>query len=292
MIRYEDLKAVNQHLFDAFKEKFNQVLESGWFILGSQVKEFEQSFAHYHQMPHCVGVGNGLDALVLSIKAFHLPPGSEIIVPSNTYIATILAVIHAGMKPILVEPDISTYNIEPLKIEEAISSNTKAVLVVHLYGRCCEMDEIINICNRHQLLLLEDCAQSHGAKYKQQLSGTFGDGAAFSFYPTKNLGALGDGGAVLCRSEEIASEVRALRNYGSSKKYHNDYIGYNSRLDELQAAFLSIKLKTLGEIITHKRKLASLYLHYLKEDFIKPVTDTDYFDVYHISYPTPAKKQT
>jgi len=282
MIKYEDLKAANEHLFASFRESFNEVLETGWFILGDQVRKFESEFATYHQLPHCIGVGNGLDALVLSLKAFDFPKNSEIIVPSNTYIATILAVIHAGLKPVLVEPQLATYNVDPSKIEAAITANTKGILVVHLYGRCCEMEAILEICKNHNLSLFEDCAQSHGAKYKQQLCGTFGDCAAFSFYPTKNLGALGDGGAVLCRNENTASSIRTLRNYGSAKKYQNDAIGYNSRLDELQAAFLSIKLKTLEQICLHKRKLASLYLAHLKDDFIKPIADADHFDVHHI----------
>ena len=282
MIRYEDLKASNQHLFKSFRERFDQVLESGWFILGNHVKEFEEKFAAFHRLPYCIGVGNGLDALVLSMKSYDIPLGSEIIVPSNTYIATILAVIHAGLKPVLVEPNIATYNIDPSKIEEALTPKTRGVLVVHLYGKCCEMDRIIQICKQHALLLFEDCAQSHGAKYKDQLAGTFGDCAGFSFYPTKNLGALGDGGAVLCKMEQTAARIRSLRNYGSSIKYQNDQVGFNSRLDELQAAFLTIKLNALEQFTTHKRKLASLYHQYLKDDFIKPEVNPDYFDVYHI----------
>jgi dTDP-4-amino-4,6-dideoxygalactose transaminase len=282
MIRYEDLKAANTFLFTAFRESFEKVLDSGWFILGNHVKKFEEKFSAYHQMPHCIGVGNGLDALVLSLKALSIPEGSEVIVPSNTYIATILAIIHAGLKPVLVEPNLSTYNIDPSRIEEAITPFTKAVLIVHLYGKCCEMDVIVNICKHHHLHLVEDCAQSHGAKYKQQLCGTFGDCAAFSFYPTKNLGALGDGGAVLCKNDDTRSRIQALRNYGSLKKYHNIEIGYNSRLDEMQAAFLLVKLNVFDKITEHKRKLASLYQKNLKDDFIKPITDTDYFDVFHI----------
>jgi dTDP-4-amino-4,6-dideoxygalactose transaminase len=282
MIPYEDLHQVNKNFFQAFRENFNLVLESGRFILGEQVRKFEFEFARYHNILHCIGVASGLDALTLSLKAFGLSTGSEVIVPSNTYIATILSIIHAGLKPVLVEPDINTYNLDPSKIEDSISSNTRAIMVVHLYGRCCEMDEIKKLCRQHDLLLIEDCAQSHGAKYKDQLSGTFGDCAAFSFYPTKNLGGLGDGGAVLCTDEKIAALIRSLRNYGSSKKYNNEYTGYNSRLDEIQAAFLQVKLKSLDEINAHKRKLAALYLNHLNAQFTRPATDPDHFDVYHI----------
>jgi len=282
MIRYEDLYQVNKNFFQAFRENFNLVLESGRFILGDRVRQFEIDFASYHDSPYCIGVGNGLDALVLSLKALELKPGSEVIVPSNTYIATILAILHADLIPVMVEPDINTYNIDPLKIEAAVSMKTKAIMVVHLYGRCCDMDEVRKICQLHKLILLEDCAQSHGAKYKNQLCGTFGECAGFSFYPTKNLGCLGDGGAVLCKDEKIAEMIRSLRNYGSSKKYYTDYLGYNSRLDEIQAAFLQVKLKFLEQINGHKRKLAALYIKNLKKDFISPVEDADHFDVYHI----------
>src|SRR2546421_2349070 len=282
MIRYEDLHQANKNFFQAFRENFNLVLESGRFILGEQVRKFEFDFAKYHNILHCIGVASGLDALTLSLKALALDAGSEIIVPSNTYIATILAIVHAGLKPVLVEPDVNTYNLDPSKVEDAISAKTKAIMVVHLYGRCCEMDEIQKLCRQYHFLLIEDCAQSHGAKYKNQLSGTFGQCAGFSFYPTKNLGCLGDGGAVLCKDEKIADIIRSLRNYGSSEKYNNEYAGYNSRLDELQAAFLQVKLKALDQINAHKRKLAALYLNHLGKDFIRPVTDPDHFDVYHI----------
>ncbi len=223
-----------------------------------------------------------MDALILSLKVFDFEKGSEVIVPSNTYIATILSIIHCGLKPVLVEPDIKTYNIDPTKIEEAITSKTKAVMIVHLYGKCCDMDPITSLCKKYNLKLIEDCAQSHGAKYKGKKSGTFGDVNAFSFYPTKNLGALGDAGSVNTDDENIAKAVKSLRNYGSGEKYYNERIGINSRLDEVQAGFLSIKLKRLDELNSHKRKLASIYLKELKNDFIKPVVDPDYFDVYHI----------
>lgn len=282
MIEYENLRAVNLPFFTEFKKSFESTLDSGWYILGKEVREFEQAYASYHQMPFCIGVANGLEALMIALRAFDFPQSSEVIVPSNTYIATILSILDAGLKPVLVEPDIHTYNIDPSKIEEAVTYRTKAVMVVHLYGKCCEMDKITNICSKHQLKLIEDCAQSHGATCKGRLSGTFGDFGAFSFYPTKNLGSLGDAGALLCHDKTLHDTVRKLRNYGSDVKYSNELIGYNSRLDEIQAGFLKIKLKYLNKINEHKRQLAKIYLDNLKDDFIKPVVHEDYEDVYHI----------
>jgi len=282
MIPYEDLARLNEPFNAAFEEKFKQVLKKGWLILGQEVKDFEAEFAAYHSAGYCVGVANGLDALILSLKVLDLPAGSEVIVPSNTYIATIIAILHAGHMPVFVEPDMVTYNIDPTKIEQAITAKTRAIMVVHLYGKCCDMDPILVLTKKYSLALIEDCAQSHDARYKGKLAGTFGDAAGFSFYPTKNLGALGDAGAVLCNDEEIARQLKRMRNYGSEIKYHNDVVGYNSRLDEVQAAFLRIKLQHLEAITTHKRKLAGLYHQHLKTDFIKPVVHQDYFDVYHI----------
>lgn len=282
MIDYENLAELNKPFFNEYKKVFADTLESGWFILGNRVKEFEKAYADYCETPHCIGVANGLDALILALKALDLENESEVIVPSNTYIATILAVLHAGCKPVLVEPDILTYNIDPKKIEEKITSRTKAILVVHLYGKVCEMDSISSIAKKHGLYVIEDGAQSHGAKYKGRISGSFGDLAAHSFYPTKNLGALADAGAITCKEDRFDAKLRALRNYGSEKKYYNEMIGYNSRLDEVQAAFLSIKLKKLDAINLHKRNLAAIYQTNLKSDFIKPQIHSDHFDVYHI----------
>lgn len=282
MIEYENLGAVNRPFFEDYKAAFSDALESGWYILGDRVRSFEREFALYHGMPYCSGVGNGLEALMLALKAFDFEPGSEVIVPSNTYIATILAVLEANLLPVLAEPDITTYNIDPLRIEEAVTPKTRAVMVVHLYGKCCDMDPIAGICRKHNLKLIEDCAQSHGAGYKGRLSGTFGDFGAFSFYPTKNLGALGDAGALLSHDEQLDGVIRKLRNYGSGIKYYNELAGYNSRLDEIQAAFLSVKLRRLDEINTHKKKLAGIYQEQLKDDFIKPQVHPDYQDVYHI----------
>ncbi|MBI2427790.1 MAG: DegT/DnrJ/EryC1/StrS family aminotransferase [Ignavibacteriales bacterium] len=281
MIDYENLKKANEKFFDEYKKSFDATLNSGWFILGNAVKNFEEEFARFNTNKYCVGVANGLDALILCLRALQFERGSEVIVPSNTYIATILSILQNDLKPILVEPDIRTYNIDPKKIEEAITPKTKAIMVVHLYGKSCDMDPIVAIAKKYNLALIEDCAQSHGATYKGKMTGTFGFGA-FSFYPTKNLGCLGDGGAVNTDDEEFAKKIRMLRNYGSEKKYYNDVVGYNSRLDEVQAGFLSVKLRHLKEITDHKRNLASLYHNGLKNDFIKPEVHPDFYDVFHI----------
>lgn len=282
MIEYENLSKLNKPFEEEFKSYFTEFLAKGWYILGDSVKIFEESFASYTGSKYCVGVASGLDALFLSILALDLPKQSEVIVPSNTYIATILSILNAGLKPVLVEPDILTYNIDPNKIQEAITPATSAVMVVHLYGKVCQMDQIITIAKNHGLKIIEDCAQSHGAKYNNQMSGTFGDCGAFSFYPTKNLGALGDAGAVVTDSYEIYDKLLQLRNYGSSIKYVNDILGYNSRLDELQAGFLSIKLNHLDLINQHKRKLAAIYFKELGDSVILPVIKDGFFDVFHI----------
>ena len=282
MIEYENLSTSNEMFFREWKDEFEAVLKSGWFILGKNVKKFEELFASYCGVKHCCGVANGLDALILALRAYNFERGSEVIVPSNTYIATILSIVQNGLKPILVEPDIKTYNIDPDKIEEKITSATKAIIVVHLYGKICEVDKINAIAQKHNLIVIEDCAQAHGASFNGKKAGAFGHASAFSFYPTKNLGALGDAGALTTNNEKLDEKFRTLRNYGSKKKYHNDVVGFNSRLDEMQAAFLSIKLKHLDEINNHKRKLASLYLENLSKDFILPQVDPNYFDVYHI----------
>lgn len=282
MIPYENLAKVNEPFHREFENRFSRFLEKGWYILGEAVQQLEQQFADYHGVPHCIGVANGLDALVLSLTALNLPERSEVIVPSNTYIATILAILRSGHIPVLVEPDIRTYNIDPAKIKAAVTPKTRAILVVHLYGKCCDMDPILDIAAIHGLAVVEDCAQSHGARYKGRMAGSFGILSAFSFYPSKNLGALGDAGAVLTSNDYLNTEIQLLRNYGSQKKYYNERIGFNSRLDELQAIFLQIKLSGLEQINQHKRKLAGLYLSQLKSDFILPVAEEGYEDVYHI----------
>jgi dTDP-4-amino-4,6-dideoxygalactose transaminase len=281
MIEYENLKKVNEKLFDKYQDSFNEFIKSGWYVLGNQVSKFEEEFANFCDTKYSIGVASGLDALIIAIDALDLPKNSEIIVPSNTYIATILAIVRNGFKPVLVEPDIKTYNINPNKIEDKITKNTKAILVVHLYGKACEMDKICEISKKYNLKIIEDCAQAHGAKYKSEKVGSFGIGC-FSFYPTKNLGALGDGGAITCDDESYMQKIKSLRNYGSNIKYYNDDLGYNSRLDEIQAGFLSIKLEILDDITNHKRELAKIYLETLDDKFIKPAIDKDYFDVYYI----------
>ncbi len=281
MIEYENLAKLNQSFFDDYQSVFKSTMEGGWYILGESVKRFENEFATYCKVNHCIGLANGLDALVLALKAHDFELGKEVIVPSNTYIATILAIIQAGLTPVLVEPEIDSYNIDPIKIAESITQNTVAIIVVHLYGRCCNMDAIQELTNKHKLALIEDSAQSHGATFKGQPAGSFGL-SAFSFYPTKNLGALGDAGGITTNDENLATRIRTLRNYGSKVKYYNELVGYNSRLDEVQAAFLSVKLKKLNEINAHKNRLAGLYQAGLKGDFIKPLTDSNYYHVYHI----------
>jgi dTDP-4-amino-4,6-dideoxygalactose transaminase len=291
MIEYENLKKVNKPFQEQYKQAFHEILEDGWFILGKRVKHFEEIFAAFCGSEYCFGLASGLDALVLALRALNLEKGSEVIVPSNTYIATILAVLQNDCVPVLVEPDINSYNLNPLLIEESITAKTKVILPVHLYGKLCEMDPILEIAKRYSLFVIEDCAQAHGACYKNRMAGSFGDFGAFSFYPSKNLGALGDAGAVLTNSIELATKIRKLRNYGSDVKYYNDLIGFNSRLDEVQAAFLTIKLAKLKEINEHKRKLASIYMENLKGDFIKPMVSVDNYDVYHI-YNVRHKKRT
>jgi len=282
MIEYENLGKLNAPFFEDFQRSFQNTLESGWYVLGKNVTKFERDFSEYIGVNHGIGVASGLDALLLALKALNLKSGDEVIVPSNTYIATIIAIIQAGLTPVLVEPDTRTYNIDPSQIEQNISNKTRVIMIVHLYGKACEMDPILALCKQYNLKLLEDCAQSHGAMYKGKKTGSFGDFGCFSFYPTKNLGALGDAGAIVCNNEDLANKVRQLRNYGSSQKYHNDVIGYNSRLDEVQAGFLSIKLQALNDITNHKRMLAGLYLKNLDDQFIKPEVADDCFDVYHI----------
>jgi dTDP-4-amino-4,6-dideoxygalactose transaminase len=281
-IEYENLQKANRPFLEEYRRAFDGVLNGGWFILGQSVRQFEESFAAYIGSRHCVGVANGLDALTMSLRAFSFERGSEVIVPSNTYIATILSILQAGLKPVLVEPDIRTYNINPALIEEAITPKTSAIMVVHLYGKACDMGPIVALSKKFNLKLIEDCAQSHGATVRGRMTGDFGDLGAFSFYPTKNLGALGDAGAVTTNDDTLALTLRRMRNYGSDKKYYNEIIGQNSRLDEVQAAFLSVKLHSLNAINTHKRSLADIYHSGLKQDFIKPVRHPDFFDVFHI----------
>jgi dTDP-4-amino-4,6-dideoxygalactose transaminase len=283
MIYYENLGKVNFPFFEDYKKIFNVILDRGWFVLGEEIIGFEKEFAEYCGAKYCISVANGLDALTLSLMACGFPEKSEILVPSNTYIATILSILNAGHIPVLVEPDIRTYNIDETLIENKITNKTKAIMPVHLYGRICNMPPILDIAKKYNLKIIEDAAQAHGASLKGIKVGAWGDLTAFSFYPTKNLGALGDGGAVTTNNYEYAEKIMSLRNYGSRKKYYNDMIGINSRLDELQAGFLRIKLKILDKINAHKNKLASIYNNELPDNkFIKPLVDKDYFHVYHV----------
>ena len=283
MINFLDLKQINLQYKEELQEAFDRVLNSGWFILGKEVEAFEKEFADYCNVKHCIGVGNGLDALHLILKGYDIGEGDEVIVPSNTYIATWLAVSYAGAKVVPVEPDIRTYNIDPKLIEEKITNKTKAIIAVHLYGQPCDMDPINELAKKYNLKVIEDSAQAHGALYKGRKTGSLGDASGFSFYPGKNLGALGDGGAITTNDSKLADKIRILRNYGSEVKYHNKYKGYNSRLDELQAAFLRVKLKYLDEDNNKRKKVARYYLENIKNNDILSPFIPDYADpVWHL----------
>ena len=260
MIPFLDLKQVNQPHQAAIREAMGRVAESGWYILGREVEQFEQQFAAYCQVKHCIGVASGLDALTLVLKAWDFPAGSEVITASNAYVASLLGISHAGLTPVLVEPDPVTYLLDPAKLEAAITPRTKAILPVHLYGRCCDMEPINAIAKRCSLRVLEDAAQAHGSVYKNKRVGGLGDATGWSFYPSKNLGALGDAGAITTNDDALADRLRAWRNYGSAQKYVNEYLGHNSRLDELQAAILTAKLPRLDEENKRRRMLARRYL--------------------------------
>lgn len=264
-VPFLDLKAPYLELKDELDAAYRRVLESGWYIGGGEVEAFESEFARYCGVKHCVGVGNGLEALHLILRGYGIGAGDEVIVPSNTYIATWLAASFAGATPVAVEPNIGTYNIAPELVEAAITERTKAIMPVHLYGQPAEMDAINEIAEKYNLKVIEDAAQAQGAKYKGKRTGSLGDAAGFSFYPGKNLGAYGDAGAVTTNDDRLADAVRVLRNYGSEVKYHNEVKGYNSRLDPLQAAFLRVKLKHLDEWNERRAKIAEQYLERLSD---------------------------
>lgn len=282
MIEYESLARSNSAFMAELEAAATRVIRSGWYVLGQEVSAFEAEFAHYLGAKHCIGVANGLDALILAIEALDLPKGSDVLVASNTYIATILAVVRAGHKPVLVEPELETFNMDPAKLAGSITANTRAICVTHLFGKSCRMDAICAFAQLHGLKIIEDCAQSHGAKFAGQMTGTFGDAGCFSFYPTKNLGAMGDAGAVVTNDDTLADRLRHIRNYGSKHKYVNEYIGVNSRLDEMQAALLRVKLRYLDEMTHHKRNLAEIYFENLPSWLVLPRRRDDEYDVFHI----------
>jgi len=258
-IPFLDLKAINLSQQDDIEQAMRHVLHSGWYILGQEVATFEQAFAAYCGTRHAIGVANGLDAIFLLLKAYGVGPGDEVIVPSNTYIATWLAVTHCGATPVPVEPVEGTYNLDPARVAAAITPRTRAIVPVHLYGQAADMDPLMALADQHGLKVIEDAAQAHGARYRGRKVGALGHAAAFSFYPGKNLGALGDGGAITTDDDALAQALRTLRNYGSQKKYHNEIAGYNSRLDELQAAVLSVKLPALDQQNAARAAIAAVY---------------------------------
>lgn len=277
MIPFLDLKAINAQYRNELVEACNRVIDSGWYIAGAELSAFEKSFATYCGVSYCVGVANGLDALSLTLRAWkelgRLTEGDEIIVPANTYIASILAITENKLIPVLIEPNEGSYNLCPKKVEEAVTAKTRAILVVHLYGQLANMPELMDIADRHNLLVLEDSAQAHGASLNGKKAGSWGHASGFSFYPGKNLGALGDAGAITTDDIELAETIRAIRNYGSHEKYKNLYQGVNSRLDEIQAAVLSVKLKHLDKEIQHRRKIAKIYLEGINHPAIRlPMT--------------------
>lgn len=282
MIEYESLANSNMAFMAELEAAASRVIRSGWYVLGQEVSAFETEFAQFVGARHCIGVANGLDALILSIEALDLPAKSDILVASNTYIATIIAILRAGHRPVLVEPELETFNLDPEQLPAAMTERTRAICVTHMFGKSCRMEAIAAFAAAHGLKLIEDCAQSHGAKFNGKMTGTFGDAGCFSFYPTKNLGAVGDAGAVVTDDDALADKLRHLRNYGSKQKYVNRYIGVNSRLDELQAALLRVKLRHLDEMTQHKRKLAAIYHEHLPQWIAKPPVRDEEFDVYHI----------
>lgn len=282
-IPFVSFVTMHNEIEDEILNKFKEVYEKNWFIQGEEVKKFEEEFATFCGTKYCIGCGNGLDALYLILRGYDIGVGDEVIVPSNTYIATALAVSYTGAKPIFVEPDLQTYNINSELIEKAITKNTKAIMAVHLYGQPADMDKINKIAMKYNLKAIEDSAQAHGALYKGKKVGTLGDASGFSFYPGKNLGALGDAGAVVTNDKELADKVRAIGNYGSDKKYQHIYKGTNSRLDEMQAAFLRIKLKNLNKWNNERTNIAQKYIDGINNpNIIKPIEAEYANHVWHL----------
>lgn len=291
-IPFLSFDAMNCEIKPQILSVFEQFFDSNWYVLGKGVERFEQEYSEFNEVKHTVGLSNGLDALHMALRVLNIGPNDEVIVPSNTYIATVLAVSYVGAKPILVEPDPLTYNISPLNIEKAISSKTKVIMPVHLYGQACDMKAITQLAQKYNLKVVEDNAQAHGASWDGKLTGSWGDINATSFYPGKNLGALGDAGAVTTNNEELAIQARALRNYGSQKKYYNEMIGYNMRLDECQAAFLSVKLNYLHTWTQQRQELALIYHEALKNipELTLPVVAEGATHAYHL-YVVRTKKR-
>lgn len=283
-VQFLNFEAFHSPIRDEMIQAFKDVYDSNWLILGTQLKQFESTYAALSSSKHALGVSNGLDALFLSLKSLGIGNGDEVIVPSNTYIATALAVSYTGAKPVFAEPDTATYNLDPNNLENAITPKTRAVIPVHLYGQACEMDTIMDIANKYKLHVIEDNAQAHGAKFLSKPTGSWGMINATSFYPTKNLGALGDAGAVTTDDNKLAKKIRTLRNYGSSEKYANKEIGYNKRMDELQAAFLNIKMEYLGKWTAMRQEIAEWYDEELKGvgDIILPQEHPKATHVYHL----------
>ena len=265
MIEFSKISALHGPIKEDLHRMFSEVLDSDWFIMGNQLELFEREYAEWNNVRHCIGVSNGLDALILSLKALEIGDGDEVIVPANTYIASALAVSRVGATPIFVEPRRETANLNPDLIETAITKNTKAIMPVHLYGQACEMEAIMKIAAKYNLFVIEDNAQAHGAEFKGKKTGSWGHINATSFYPGKNLGALGDGGAITTNNDELAEKVKVLRNYGSQEKYKNEVLGYNNRLDELQAAFLRVKLTKLNNWTHERNNIAEKYRSFLQE---------------------------
>ena len=282
-IPFASFDVMHKEIESEILEKFKEVYKMNWYIKGTDVFEFEKEFAKYCGRSYCVGTGNGLDAIYLALRALGIGAGDEVLVPSNTYIATALAVTYTGAKPILVEPDLNTYNMSLNGLEEAINEKTKAIIPVHLYGQAAEMDVVLKVAEKYGLCVVEDCAQAHGATYKGKKVGTFGNIGCFSFYPGKNLGALGDAGAVVTNDKNLVEKVRMLGNYGSIEKYKHKYLGNNSRLDELQAAFLRIKLKHLDSYNIARRRVAQRYLKEIcNPQIILPIVGENRTHVWHI----------
>ena len=281
-IKFNELSRIYKKHFFRFLLSFNSVMRKGNFILGNQVAKFEKNFSNYIGVNYCVGVNSGLDALIFALKVIGIKEGDEVIVPANTYIATVLAITQNMAKPIFVEPD-NEYNIDPDKIEKCLTKKTKAIIVVHLYGQSAKMEKILELKQKYGLYLIEDCAQSHGAKYNGKFTGSFGDIGCFSFYPTKNIGTYGDGGCIVTNNLDFSQEIKLLRNYGSSKKYYNDIQGFNSRLDEIQASFLNIKLYLYNKLLSIRIKIANYYLQNIKNPFVQlPKTNPNSSHVYHL----------